>query len=77
MLRTMEKMYVDALEMAIQMGYKVVKFVVNKNLSEYLIEAIEVSGEDLVKEIDNTKKIGLTIKQYEIIDFKVVREWNK
>ncbi|MBC2578370.1 hypothetical protein HLB30_07555 [Peptostreptococcus russellii] len=77
MLRTMEKMYVDALEMAIQMGYKVVKFVVNKNLSEYLIEAIEVSGEDLVKEIDNTKKFGLTIKQYEIIDFKVVREWNK
>ena len=77
MLRTMEKMYVDALEMAIQMGYKVVKFVVNKNLSEYLIEAIEVSGEDLVKEIDNTKKFGLTIKQYEIIDFKVDREWNK
>lgn len=77
MLSTMEQMYIDALELAIKMNYRVVIFTVDKYNSKYESKSTEIFGEELRKEINNTKAFGFIRKKYEIIDFGIVRNWDK
>lgn len=75
-MKTLQDMYLDSLELAKKMGYKIAIFMRYNGDGEYEVISKCISGEELDKEIEETKKNGFKREKSEIIDFGVMRVWD-